>query len=60
HARIERLVFGAYDARAGAVESVFHVLDDSHLNHHIEYEGGVLSEKCSQLLKDFFQKRRQG
>ncbi|OGO90136.1 MAG: hypothetical protein A3F10_07190 [Coxiella sp. RIFCSPHIGHO2_12_FULL_42_15] len=57
-ARIKRLVFGAYDPRAGAVHSIFEILAESRLNHRIEWHGGVLAEECGALLKSFFQKRR--
>jgi tRNA(adenine34) deaminase len=57
-ARIKRLVFGAYDAKAGAVTSVFQLLDTQSLNHSIEYQGGVLADECSEILRKFFQKRR--
>lgn len=57
-ARISRVVYGAYDPRAGAVTSVFQVFDEPCLNHRVEYQGGVLTERCSQQLKDFFRQRR--
>ena len=58
HARIERLVFGAYDPKAGAVKSVFQLLDDSRHNHAIQWEGGVCANECAAILKSFFQARR--
>ncbi len=58
HARIERLVFGAYDPKAGAVTSVFHLLDDPRHNHVIPWTGGVCAEECGVLLKMFFKKKR--
>ena len=58
HARIERLVFGAYDPRTGAIESVNKVLDQPFHNHKVSYSGGVLAEECGQLLSDFFRQRR--
>ena len=58
HARINRLVFGAYDAKAGAVASVFNLLDAKRLNHHFEYQGGVLAQECGELLTNFFAGRR--
>jgi len=60
HARIQRVVYGATDHRAGAVESIYTIPDDRKLNHHVEIEGGVMAEECGQLLKDFFKKRRKG
>jgi tRNA(adenine34) deaminase len=64
HARLQRLVFGAYDARAGAACSVFHSLTgkaknkDAPFNHAIPYEGGILKNKSENLLGEFFKKRR--
>jgi tRNA(adenine34) deaminase len=58
HARIKRLVFGAFDPRMGAVCSVFHIFDHLSLNHRVQYEGGLLSEECERLLKAFFQSKR--
>lgn len=53
-ARVERLVFGAYDPKAGAVTSVFDLVRDPRLNHRIDVRGGVLERECGQLLTDFF------
>jgi tRNA(adenine34) deaminase len=59
HARIKRLVFGALDAKSGAVASHFHLLDQwQKFNHRIEWEGGCLDEACGGMLKEFFAKRR--
>lgn len=58
HARIQRLVFGAYDLKTGAAGSVFHLLAGDKLNHQVIIEGGCLAEPCGQLLKDFFKERR--
>lgn len=58
HARIQRLVFGAFDPKTGAVNSVFRTLDDPRHNHSIAWEGGVLADESSVLLKAFFQARR--
>lgn len=57
HARVKRVVFGAYDAKAGAVESIFNLLSEK-FNHRAEFVGGVLGEECGNLLSDFFQTRR--
>jgi tRNA(adenine34) deaminase len=57
-ARIKRLVFGARDERAGAVESVFRICDSGSLNHRIEWRAGVLEEECRALMQDFFRQRR--
>ncbi len=59
HARIGRLVFGAYDPQRGAVCHALQLAEASFLNHKIEWQGGVMEEECSQLLKDFFQSRRR-
>ena len=58
HARIKRLVFGAYDPKTGAVESVFDLLSDSRHNHSIDVKGGVLKEECAEMLQQFFRQRR--
>lgn len=58
HARVKRVVFGAYDPRAGAVCSAFHMNEDNKLNHRVVYEGGILAEECGKLLTDFFKVRR--
>ena len=57
-ARIKRLVFGAYDPKAGAAGSVMDLSKHDQLNHTIEVDGGVLEEECSGLLKAFFKARR--
>ena len=59
HSRIKRLVFGASDAKTGAVGSRFHFFDDYKMNHSLEITGGVLQEECSRKLSVFFQKRRE-
>ncbi len=58
-ARISRLVFGAYDAKAGAAGSVIDLCDNRQLNHQIEVNGGLLDEQCAGLLKRFFEVRRK-
>ena len=57
-ARVARLVYGAPDARAGAVRSVFRVCDESSLNHRMELTAGVLEEECRALMQEFFRERR--
>jgi tRNA(adenine34) deaminase len=59
HARVKRLVYGAKDPKAGAVESVMQVVNHPRLNHRLEVTGGVLEAQCSQLLRNFFRTRRQ-
>jgi tRNA(adenine34) deaminase len=56
-ARIARLVFGAFDPKAGAVSSLFDVVRDPRLNHRVDIRGGVLEAECGALLKDFFANR---
>ena len=58
-ARVRRLVYGARDERAGAVESRFRVCDTDFLNHRIEITAGVLEEECREIMQDFFRERRQ-
>lgn len=58
HARIDRLVFGASDPRAGAAGTVFDLLQTSELNHRVAVSGGVLADDCRDLLQAFFRSRR--
>jgi tRNA(adenine34) deaminase len=58
HARIERIVFGAYDYKTGACGSKFDLLKKDLHNHNIKVEGGMLEEECSTLLSNFFKRRR--
>jgi tRNA(adenine34) deaminase len=58
HARIKRLVFGAYDPKRGAVCNALSLTDASFLNHRISWDGGVLEAECSEMLRDFFKARR--
>ena len=53
-ARVQTLVFGAYDPKAGAVASLFDVLRDPRLNHRVDVRGGVLEAECAAVLLDFF------
>jgi tRNA(adenine34) deaminase len=57
-ARVDRLVFGAYDAKAGAVGSLWDVVRDRRLNHRPEVVGGVLAEESAALLEAFFARQR--
>lgn len=57
-ARVSRLVYGARDERAGAVESRFRVCDTDFLNHRIEIAAGVLEEECREIMQEFFRTRR--
>ena len=58
HARIKRLVYGADDPKAGAVQSVMQVLNHPQLNHRMEVRSGVLAGRCADLLQSFFKNRR--
>jgi tRNA(adenine34) deaminase len=58
HARVRRLVFGAWDPRAGAAGSIVDVFALPGLNHRVDVFGGVLMEECSERLKQFFGERR--
>ena len=58
-ARIPKVVFGAWDERAGAVGSLYDLLRDARLGRPIEVQGGVLLTECSALLEDFFASRRE-
>jgi tRNA(adenine34) deaminase len=58
HARITRLVYGADDPKAGAVQSVMQVLNNPQLNHKVEVRNGVLAGRCAELLQTFFKSRR--
>lgn len=60
HARIRRLIYGADDAKAGAVDSVMSVVNHPRLNHKIEVRRGVLAGRCGEVLQAFFRKRRSG
>ena len=58
HARIKRLVYGADDPKAGAVQSVMQVLNHPQLNRQVEVRSGVLAGRCAELLQTFFKNRR--
>lgn len=58
HARIQRLVFGTADPKAGAVVSLFRLASDNRLNHRIEVLSGPREEECRLLMQDFFKARR--
>jgi tRNA(adenine34) deaminase len=57
-ARVGRLVFGAYDPKAGAAGSAIDLTDSPAFNHRFEVNGGVLAEDCGAVLKTFFERRR--
>jgi tRNA(adenine34) deaminase len=58
HARVERVVFGATDPKTGAAGSVMNVFFEKQINHQTQVEGGIMSEECGQILRDFFKERR--
>jgi tRNA(adenine34) deaminase len=59
NARIGRVVYGTRDVKAGAVESLFRLLDDARLNHRVDAVGGVLAAESAALLREFFDSRRR-
>src|SRR6184192_455646 len=58
HARVRRLVFGAWDPRAGGAGSIANVFALPGLNHRVDVFGGVLMQECARLLQEFFAQRR--
>jgi tRNA(Arg) A34 adenosine deaminase TadA len=59
NARLARVVYGARDTKAGAVESLYRLLDDARLNHRVETVGGVLADESAALMRGFFDRRRR-
>ena len=57
HARLRRVVFGAFDPKGGSVESVM-TFPFTKMNHRVEIKGGVLATECGKILKSFFEKKR--
>ncbi len=57
-ARVGRVVFGAFDPKAGAVSSLWDVVRDSRLNHRVDVVAGVAADECGALLLEFFEGRR--
>ncbi len=53
-ARVPRLVFGAYDPKAGSCGTLYNIVQDARLNHRVELTGGIRAEQCAALLKEFF------
>lgn len=58
NARLDRVVFGAADPKAGAVGSLLNIVADERLNHRLEFRGGVLADESQTLLKSFFKSKR--
>ncbi len=59
NARVARLVYGARDPKAGAVDTLYDLCRDARLNHRMSVIGGVMRHPCAQLLTDFFRERRE-
>jgi len=57
-ARIVRLVFGAYDPKAGALGSAIDLSDSAAFNHRFEVQGGLMADECAAMLREFFKQRR--
>jgi tRNA(adenine34) deaminase len=57
--RIDRVVYGATDPKAGCAGSLYNLLQDERFNHYVQMDVGVLEEECGQLLKDFFRELRE-
>jgi tRNA(adenine34) deaminase len=58
HARVRRLIYGADDSKAGAVQSVMQLLNHPQMNHRVEVQSGVLAGRCAEVLQTFFKSRR--
>jgi len=59
HGRIRRVLFGALEPRAGALQSQLQLMNQSHYNHSIEWQGGVLAQECGDLISSFFRRKRK-
>ncbi|MGL5513791.1 MAG: tRNA adenosine(34) deaminase TadA [Sporomusa sp.] len=57
--RVDRLVYGSADYKAGAVESLYNIVQNPALNHRMEVTTGVRADECSAIMKDFFRQRRK-
>ncbi len=58
NARMDRLVYGCDDPKAGACKSLYNIVQDERLNHRLEVTSGVMAQECSTILSDFFRRRR--
>ena len=58
NARLETIIFGAFDQRAGAAGSVYNLTNDKRLNHQVKVVSGIMENECKGLLQDFFRRRR--
>ena len=59
NSRVERLIFGAYDPKAGACGTLYTLTEDDRLNHRINTMGGILDAECGGILKEYFKKKRK-
>jgi tRNA(adenine34) deaminase len=62
NARIKKIIFGSYDAKAGACKSVFEITNNKKLNHQINFDGGkkeYLNKECTKIIRDFFKEKRK-
>ena len=59
HARLDRLVFGAFDAKAGAASTLYNLVQDDRLNHQMEVVSGLEADRAAALLRDFFRAQRR-
>jgi tRNA(adenine34) deaminase len=57
-ARLRQVVFGAFDAKAGAAGTLYTITNDARLNHCVETHGGVLDDQCASVLREFFRSQR--
>ena len=60
HARIPRLVFGAFDEKAGAASTLYNIVQDDRLNHQVEVVSGLEGDRAGGILRDFFRQKREG
>ena len=58
HARVKRLVYGAQELKTGAIQSACQILEDTRFNHQIDVESGILQQACSDIMSQFFSRRR--
>lgn len=59
NSRVDKVVYGCPDVKAGGAESIFNIITNPNLNHNAEVISGVCEEECAQVMKDFFKRRRQ-
>lgn len=57
--RVDRLVYGSADVKAGAIESIFNIVQNEALNHSMMVTAGIRADECAQIMKDFFRQRRK-